>query len=166
VTVEATPPSGLPDASKEGVEGWRRLLERVQDGWLALTDWLAERTPEQLLLFGGGVAALLGLGALVRFLRRRRATGATDGSWWLPPRSLAPLAARFERVLKAQGVSSSPAQPWSESIASLPEPLSLLARRFVALYDAVRFGGSLAERQALEEALTALEAATSRSTGR
>ncbi len=161
VTVEATPPSGLPDTKGEGVEGWRKLLERIQDSWLALTSWLAERTPEQLLLFGGGLATLFVVGAAVRFLRRRRATAQAEESRWLPPPTLAPLATRFERALRAQGVLTRPEQPWSEAISSLPEPLILPAERFVQLYTRVRFGGSLTERRALDEALTALEAAIS-----
>jgi transglutaminase-like putative cysteine protease len=158
VTVEATPPSGLPDASKEkAVEPWRRVLEWFQNRWVALGDWLATVTMETILLFFGGAVVLVGGYFAGRFLLERRSGPPPDDAWRTPPAHLAPLASRFEAVLKRHSATFEPARPWSESLETLPEALRGPARRFVELYATARFGARF-DRAALEAALKALEA--------
>ncbi|MGC4047435.1 MAG: transglutaminase-like domain-containing protein [Armatimonas sp.] len=165
ITVEATPPSGMPSGSEDqSVEAWRRFFEWLQDRWLALSDWIAERTAEQFTAAGTGLLLLLGGVATVRFLIYRRKTPRVIVKWRAPA-SFLPLASRFESVLKRHGVPVEPARPWSESIESLPEPLKPAAQEFVALYAAARFGGAT-DVSAMETALKALEAATDRNTDR
>ena len=161
VTVEATPPSGLPSESKDSVEPWRRAYEWAQDRLLRLKDWLADLPPEQLgLLSAAFLFALASIGG-VRWWRdrRRRFALAPPGSV-LPPPSLRELASRFERALARAGATPTPTHSWSESVACLPTgDVHDRARAFLNRYDAVRFGGREADRRSLDDSLKALERA-------
>lgn len=156
VTVEATPPSGMPSGTEDqSVEAWRKAYELVQDKWLALTDWLAERTEEQFIAAGVALIGIIGLITGLRWLRGRRGLlrGTED---FKPPVPLAPLAHRFEAVLKRHSAVPEPARPWSESVEQLPLELQEEARHFVERYTAARFGGA-ANAAELERILKALE---------
>jgi transglutaminase-like putative cysteine protease len=161
VTVEATPPSGLPDEKQESVESWRRFYEKLQDAFLRFKDWLSELPADQLTLISVAfLVALASVGAARWWRDRKRERSLTPSGLALPPLALRDLAARFEKLLSKSGASVAPARPWSESVASLPtDAIRARAEAFVALYDQVRFGGQEAERRALDESLTALERA-------
>lgn len=157
VTVEATPPSGIPAGSEDqSVEGWRKVYEWIQDKWLALTDWLADRTEEQFVGVGIALMGMIGLIVGVRWLRGRHVL-VRSTSAFKPPAPLLPMANKFEAVLKRHGAPLEPARPWSESVELLPLELQEEARRFVELYTAARFGGT-ADAVALEQILKTLEA--------
>lgn len=153
VTVEATPPSGMPDQIKEGVEPWRKLWEWIEDRWQSLLLWLADREPLQLgMLLLGPFLVIIGVTLWQRYRSRPR---PTDRSHLLPPPELAELARRFEAVFP----TLEPSVPWSEQLTQLTEEAQPHARAFVTLYQRARFGKEEAVREPLEAALKALETA-------
>ena len=162
VTVEATPPTGWPEQNKSPLEPWRRAWEWVEDRWLGLMGWLADREPTQLALFLLLPFAAIGLGALWQHRRRMPAPLAVN--LLLPPANLAALAHRFEAALSPDQALLSPTQPWSELLPQLPEALQPSANAFIQLYQRARFGGQAVEKNALEQALRAVEDAVKQHT--
>lgn len=155
VTVEATPPTGWPEQDKTPVELWRRVWEGIQDIWFRLVNWLGEREPSQIFL----VATAPLLPIIVFFLlksRRKRVSGSPH-LWAAAPPELAALVTRFETVFSRVGTPLSNTRPWSEQLATLPEPLRPLATRFIALYLPLRFGGESQEHAPLLAVLQELE---------
>ncbi|MDX1934458.1 MAG: transglutaminaseTgpA domain-containing protein [Capsulimonadales bacterium] len=151
VTVEATPGDGRPDADQSPPEWWRRLLERTQDGLQIFAEFLAGLSAEQVAAI---VAVILGAGGIYgfRLYRRRKMALALASFAYAPPeRRLAELIVRFEAVFARRGQAFPPSLPYREHLDRLaddagtgkrPATASLLdaARRFVALYEASRFG--------------------------
>ncbi len=153
VTVEATPPTGWPDADKSSIEMWRQAWEGFEDAWQRLLVFLAYRDPTQLALLAIIPFVGIGLGAL--WQRRRHTRLAPALNTFLPPPNLAELAHRFEALLP----SLPPSEPWSERLDALPEDARPVAKRFVALYQQARFGGMSADSLGMEAVLMELEVA-------
>lgn len=153
VTVEATPPSGLPDKITEPIEQWRHIWEWIEDRWQSLILWLADREPIQLGMLLMVPFAGIALGVL--WQRRRSRPVVVALTHLLPPPELAALAKRFEALVPAL----TPTAPWSECLDSLPEAAQPAARQFVQIYQQARFGGQSVDRGALEETLQAMETA-------
>ncbi|MFM7321237.1 MAG: transglutaminase-like domain-containing protein [Armatimonadota bacterium] len=156
MTVEATPPTGMPDSHGTSVEGWRRIWEQVQDNakqWLLA---ITEATPDQ---FASGILAVGGVFGGVLWFRRRRGTSTTVVGYPVP----APwdeYARTFESTMQRRGVALSPSATWKETVAALPseDPVRTPAIRFVELYEQGRFGGAPvgdAARATLEEVRSA-----------
>jgi transglutaminase-like putative cysteine protease len=171
VTVEATPGDGRPDAQDQEIEWWRNLIEKIQDAWKAFTDWLGERTQEQInvtvsVFLLGGVL----YGAFI-YARKRRAISTIPGfAYSSASAHLAALVARFEAAFTKKGVPFPAHLTYSEHLDNLakntPEALQTgnwidAGRRFIRYYDAARFGGQWddATRNALETIVQELEQA-------
>lgn len=156
MTVEATPPTGMPDQHGTDIELWRRVTEGVQDLWVRLRDHLATITPDQVVWVLLLPVAVVPLVYVVRNRRRRRA--AQSAGYPIPP-DLETLARRFEALLQRRGIVAEPHRPWSAQLRALPDddPFRAAAAAFVALYDAGRFGAAT-DRAALERALDAAAA--------
>lgn len=157
VTVEATPPSGMPDVQTagSGIEWWRAVLERFQDVWSQVRNYLAEMEPEQVVLISLILPGLVGVMLLLRRRRRR----LTDDTGYPTPAELAAYARRFDQILSRRGIPAPAHLPWSEHLAGLPDahlPFAPVAEAFVALYDAARFGSDT-DRGALERAIADAE---------
>ncbi|MBB6051301.1 DUF4129 domain-containing transglutaminase family protein [Armatimonas rosea] len=156
VTVEATPPSGMPDQIKEGIEPWRKAWEWLEDQWQGLVLWLALREPLQLGMLL--MVPFVGIALTLLWQRRRQRATVSPLTALLPPPELAALAKRFE----AQVPSLGPTEPWSERLSALPDTAQPAAKAFIALYQQARFGGQTVPLDQLEAALKALETALSR----
>jgi len=139
VTVEPTPPSGLPDQAEDGPSFFRKAWEAIRDGWSALVAWLSDLTWEKagILVLGALLLVLfvrVCIVALRRFRarkRRERAFGyaGSDGAF-------GELARRFERALKRRGRPCPTGRTWREHCDGEAALLT-----FVAAYEAARFGG-------------------------
>ncbi len=152
VTVEATPPGGLPDQAGEEPSVFRRAWEAIRDAWSAAVAWLSDFTWEKAALLVLGVLLLVVLVRLcvllVRRLRARKrrerpfAYAGEDGEFGA-------LARRFERALRRRGRPCPSGRTWREHCAG---DAPLLA--FVSAYESARFGakgdgeavGALSER--------------------
>ncbi|GAB4451751.1 MAG: hypothetical protein OHK0029_01500 [Armatimonadaceae bacterium] len=172
VTVDATPGDGRPDALATEVEWWRRIMERVQDAYKVFTDWLGDRTPEEInlglgILLSGGV--LYGLFVFLQF-RRRRGPAPVEREYAGGAAEVAALAKRFEAVFARKGYAVPPDKTYGEHLDTLaadpPEDLrqtDLLdnARRFVGYYNRARWGQQAAETdlRTLEDSVQEMEKA-------
>ncbi|MBI3831046.1 MAG: transglutaminase domain-containing protein [Planctomycetes bacterium] len=155
MTVEATPPEGLPDRIAAPVPFWRRAWEWVNDSALGLGDWLAELSFMQLgMLSAGLAAAVISLLWLRELLARRKKRKSNRPPYENTDGVLSPLAARFEALLARVGTPCPPQQTWLEHLRELAhvpaastahaQPLlkldSAKALAFVNEYNRARFG--------------------------
>jgi hypothetical protein len=151
ITVEATPGDGRPDANDEAVEWWRRLIERVQDGVKAITDWIGDLGQNAVNAVIGLIIAIgLGYGAFVYLRRRRAAVGPVAFAYSSADARLAALTARFEAAFSARGVPVVAYRTYADHLRAVAEsteppapPVEWTdaARAFVRDYDRARFGG-------------------------
>ncbi|MCZ7648562.1 MAG: transglutaminase-like domain-containing protein [Planctomycetota bacterium] len=144
VTVEATPPGGLPAASAEQPAFYRRAAEWLYDAALAIGDWWLNLSWTEIgLIAGASAAGLIAFLWLREVLARRRLARPAEG--YAGPRELTPLAARFEALLKRAGLPCPAHLEWSEHLAAPPagsgRGLDLdAARAFANEYLRLRFG--------------------------
>ncbi len=144
ITLDATPPAGLPMQAFAPVGFWRKTWERIVDAAAALADWLGGLTVGTFLT---GVAVLVGFIIAIQwariFLKRRRhAPPVDDDAYACPSPDLAALAAAFEQLLKRLDVPCPPSETWARHLASLPSPPANInsLRLFVENYTQTRFG--------------------------
>jgi len=142
-TVEATPPTGMPDRHGSSVETWRRLWEQLQDTARQWWSRLTEATPDQ---FAIGILGACALGGAILWISRRRKTRARERGFPVPE-PWNRWAKDFESALRKRGVVPPANTPWSVAVQRLDpkDPVRAPALRFIALYEEGRFGGSAAD---------------------
>jgi len=165
VTVEATPGTGLPDAT-DMPGPIERLTEWLSETWDAFSTWLMNNGWRSVLY--AGIVLLLIL-AIYRFrldwLNRTRSGRSLDFDYTSPAAALRELHARFESLLQRRRAACPPDRTWNEHLEALaretvPAKLDLeKAREFVRGYNAARFRGTLPLDTAkqLDELLVRLE---------
>jgi len=144
ITIDATPASGLPDRAMPPIPRWQRVWEWTQDRAVTTWRYMLENW-QTLTAIGLTAAVLISLRDwyMQIFTRRRRRTPASLD--YIQPRGdLAVLARRFDRLLRRHGVPCQSHRTWTEHMDSLDGSNTALdipsARRFVQLYQRVRFG--------------------------
>ncbi len=161
ITVEATPPSGLPDALADEVPLHIRTWERIQDFFGRLPDWLNSAEGQRVVLIAGGLVLVAAVVVAWRGLQRRRSP-ADAWRYTLPAPDLAVLGARFDALLQRRGVACPEPQTWLEHLSALddasnPPPDLDAMRRFVDCYNDARFGSASHRMQEMNELLAQLE---------
>jgi len=139
ITVDATPSDGTPDALYPEPPRWRRWWEQIIDLPRLVKQWIAGANRKLVFALAAGA---IGVGMLVSLARslwegRKHRRGRQRGYVISDPQ-LAAAARRFERALRRRGILIWPHRTWRESIAAAPQ--AELYLRFVAAYDAARFG--------------------------
>ena len=172
VTVEATPPSGLPSAMQP-VSSFVLALEWLEDCWAQAMAWFSSLSWMQLL--GRSAMAAVACGILIRFgrkalqwrWRRKRPAGSAAALYSAPDETLRASALRFEELLRRVGAPCPRHRTWQEHLTALADPplnsrLDLeQAEGFIRQYNAARFGApndSTATRE-LQAVLDELESA-------
>jgi len=170
VTVEATPPSGLPLAMQPP-SFFVLAMEWFQDFWARAAAWFSGLSWGQLA--GWGAAAAMACGILIGLLRKARqwlqrkrrlaatATVLYSGS----DVALRALALRFEGLLRRLGAPCPAHRTWQEHIAALAGRTGSAhldleqAEVFLKQYNAARFGtpGDGTAAQRLQAVLGRLE---------
>ena len=151
VTVDATPPAGLPLALPQ-ISLFDRLCEWLEETWTSFLAWLNSLSWPATLGWGLGVAVVCvlvaGLWRKLRAWRRKRPAGLA-ASYSMPDEALRTLAARFDAVLRRRGVPCPAQRTWPEHVAALAgSTLAAKGKRaldferattFVSQYTATRF---------------------------
>jgi transglutaminase-like putative cysteine protease len=120
ITVDATPPAGLPDAMGQ-VSAWRRKWDAVEDGYDAFMAWLAGLHWFEL---SGLAAAAVALYFGIRLLRRRwserrqRRVALAARAYTPPGERLEAMRAQFEAWLHRCGFVCPEHRTWEEFLTA------------------------------------------------
>ncbi|MBI5365868.1 MAG: transglutaminase domain-containing protein [Planctomycetes bacterium] len=183
VTVEVTPPDGMPTVTGERPDRWRRTAERVADALAAAWVWIKNLDWTRWGPVVGGAIILFYvlLRAVVR-LRRRRAERRREFAYAGSDARWSELAGAFEAWLARRGIACPASRTWGEHLGDLlaravaPAPAAgagagagapagglgaaelRAALAFARAYSAVRFGrpDDGAERERLRSLLEGL----------
>ncbi|MGA2500918.1 MAG: transglutaminase domain-containing protein [Tepidisphaeraceae bacterium] len=143
ITIDATPPAGLPTQAFPPVGFWRKTWEWIVDAAANVADSLGRLTVSNFLT---GVAVLVGIIILIQWVRillkrRRRGPQPDSDAYACPNADLASLAAAFEGLLKRHDIPCAPSLTWTRHMASLPQPPTTIdnLRLFVDKYTQARF---------------------------
>ena len=120
VTVEATPPAGMPDQAQ--ISLWTYFRDWLEENWEIARAWLGSLSWPSICI----LAAVAAISVLVwhvcrGLLKRRRLANVVEFEYACPNYDLAQLAARFDHVLKLQGVPCPRYLTWQEHLC--PEPV-------------------------------------------
>lgn len=138
VTMDATPPSGLPDALFEPPSRLRQIWESIVDFPSLVQKWLSFLSRETVLwivFLSAGAAIVVGI---VQLRRKKPATGPPP--YALPDGRLVVLGERFEKWQRSHGPACPQNRTWREQSRIAEE------RTFIDLYDEARFGAANGER--------------------
>ncbi|HYF51634.1 MAG TPA: transglutaminaseTgpA domain-containing protein [Planctomycetota bacterium] len=138
ITVEATPGDGRPDQTKEALPFWTRVWEWLHDAFVTARDWLADRTPTQMISALGVLGLAFALIQIWRQLRAKQAGKEFRRAYYTPGEQFRALVQEFEAELKRRGQRCPEVMTWGEYACSADSSPAL--RDFVAVYNRVRFG--------------------------
>jgi hypothetical protein len=170
VTVDATPPAGMPEQISAQAPLWQRAYERVLDALSGVWRALSVRTWIALAAVATGAAGVF-------WWRRRRAARRKQAAsvipTYTPPAApLVAVAMQFEELLRKRGMPCPAQTTWGEHLAALggeehgPQTAAVRgtrgvdlerARAFLREYTVTRFREP-ENRKAIAEAVAAFEA--------
>jgi hypothetical protein len=146
LTVEATPGGARPGESGEPVPFWQKLRERISD---AVTDVRRDvialaKVPRIGCVWGVVLCLTIMAAGLRRWYLQARKRIAEELTYASRSRELAQASRLFERWLKRVSKSNSPhprpVRTWREDLGAPVLENHALAREWLRLYDAARFG--------------------------
>ncbi len=143
ITIDATPPSGLPTQAFPPVGFWRKTWEWIVDTAAKVAASLGRLTVGSFLT---GVAVLIGVIILIQWVRillrrRGRAPRPNPDAYDWPNADVAALAAAFEQFLRRHDIPCAVCMTWAQHMASLPQSSASIEtlRLFVEKYTQARF---------------------------